>query len=106
MFGRRVRLQEHKSGGGGNYLYCFGPFLQFDVRSRSSSAVVQFNADVLGQNRLKCSVFDGFVKFFFCRLTESMCASTESSTSFTPGITLSTRLWFQRVKVSSRTEGC
>lgn len=78
MFGRRVRLQEHKSGGGGNYLYCFGPFLQFDVRSRSSSAVVQFNADVLGQNRLKCSVFDGFVKFFFLSFNrEHVCIYRE-----------------------------
>lgn len=48
----------------------------------------------------------GLSGFFFCCVTESMCVSTEGRTSFTPGITLSTRLWFQHVKVSSRTEWC
>lgn len=76
-------------------------------RSRSSSARIQRNADVLGQDTLKCSAFDGFVSccfFFFCFVTESMCVSTKSGASFTAGITLSPALWFQRVKVSSRTD--
>lgn len=53
-----------------------------------------------GKNRVKCSVFD---RFFSSSQCVRVCVCKEQC-SFTPSFTLSPRLWFQYVEVSSETE--